>query len=351
MPIKLPNLDDRTFADLVAEAKALIPVHAPEWTNHNESDPGITLIELFAYLTEMQIYRLNRVTDANVCAFLKLIDRSERTPSEQNRGMVSVPNRGEVALRDQVRDVVLNLRQQDRAVTCEDFERLALAASPGSVERAYCVPQRDLSRNPKSNNRYEKAEGHVSIVILPSRNDFIKKVGQDDLIRKINQYLDPRRLLTTRVHVVAPLFLTVGVHARLNLKPDAKEEDVLRKAEEALDGFFSPDKPGWPFGRPVYVSEIYTLLNSIPGVDFVTKAKAIDEKTKKPFEILTAYDGDADAALDISDKRRVTFSEGKAVGELVALKLQPDELVNFSMKKSHLEYEHTARKDEAATSK
>ena len=89
MPIKLPNLDDRTFADLVAEAHTLIPVHAPKWTNHNESDPGITLVELFAYLTEMQIYRLNRVTDANVCAFLRLIDGVERKPSKRNRGMVT----------------------------------------------------------------------------------------------------------------------------------------------------------------------------------------------------------------------------------------------------------------------
>src|ERR1044072_4492447 len=88
MPIKLPNLDDRAFADLVADGRSLIHVYAPEWTNHNESDPGITLIELFAYLTEMLIYRLNRVTDANRCAFLKLIDGIDRTPSTQHAGMV-----------------------------------------------------------------------------------------------------------------------------------------------------------------------------------------------------------------------------------------------------------------------
>src|ERR1044071_2439456 len=74
MPITLPNLDDRRYADLVEEARSLIPTYAPEWTDHNESDPGITLIELFAYLSEMLIYRLNRVTDANRYAFLKLLD-------------------------------------------------------------------------------------------------------------------------------------------------------------------------------------------------------------------------------------------------------------------------------------
>ena len=74
MPINLPNLDDRTYADLMEEALALLPAHAPEWTNHNPSDPGITLLEMFAYLTEMLIYRLNRVTNANKLAFVKLLN-------------------------------------------------------------------------------------------------------------------------------------------------------------------------------------------------------------------------------------------------------------------------------------
>lgn len=48
MPLTPPNLDDRTFADIVAQAKTLIPRYVPEWTNFNESDPGITMVELFA---------------------------------------------------------------------------------------------------------------------------------------------------------------------------------------------------------------------------------------------------------------------------------------------------------------
>src|SRR5271155_1597082 len=65
MPLTAPNLDDRQFADIVAEAKTLIPRYAPEWTNFNESDPGITLVELFAWMTEILTYRLNQVPDLN----------------------------------------------------------------------------------------------------------------------------------------------------------------------------------------------------------------------------------------------------------------------------------------------
>jgi predicted phage baseplate assembly protein len=73
MPLQAPNLDDRQFADIVAEAKTLIPRYLPEWTNFNESDPGITLVELFAWMTEMMLYRLNQTPDLNYIKFLQLI--------------------------------------------------------------------------------------------------------------------------------------------------------------------------------------------------------------------------------------------------------------------------------------
>src|SRR5689334_911898 len=72
MPIPLPNLDDRRWQDLVEEGRALIPVYSPEWTDHNASDPGITLLELFAWLSEMDIYRANRVADRHKRKFLAL---------------------------------------------------------------------------------------------------------------------------------------------------------------------------------------------------------------------------------------------------------------------------------------
>jgi hypothetical protein len=57
VPLQIPVLDDRRFADLVDEARSLIPTYAPAWTNHNPSDPGITLIEMFAHISEMLMYR------------------------------------------------------------------------------------------------------------------------------------------------------------------------------------------------------------------------------------------------------------------------------------------------------
>lgn len=83
MPLQVPNLDDRRWADLVDEARSLIPRVAPRWTDHNVHDPGMTFIELFAWLAEMQIYQLNRVGERHREVFGRLagVRRRLRTPA------------------------------------------------------------------------------------------------------------------------------------------------------------------------------------------------------------------------------------------------------------------------------
>jgi hypothetical protein len=73
MTLPLPNLDTRRWADLVAEGRSLIPRYAPGWTDHNIHDPGITLMELFAWLTELAIYRTNCIPQNHRRKFLSLL--------------------------------------------------------------------------------------------------------------------------------------------------------------------------------------------------------------------------------------------------------------------------------------
>ena len=81
MPLPTPSLDDRTFQDIVDEAKRLIPLYCPEWTNHNVSDPGVALIELFAWMSEMVLYRVNQVPDRLYSHFLNLVGIEPFPPS------------------------------------------------------------------------------------------------------------------------------------------------------------------------------------------------------------------------------------------------------------------------------
>ena len=81
MALPSPNLDDRRFQQLVDEAKRYVQQRAPEWTDHNVSDPGVTLIETVAYLVDQLLYRLNRVPEKHYLAFLDLLGITLFPPS------------------------------------------------------------------------------------------------------------------------------------------------------------------------------------------------------------------------------------------------------------------------------
>ena len=86
-----PTLDERSYQNLVDEALARIPIHNPEWTNFNESDPGVTLLELFAFLTESLLYRANQIPERNRLAFLSLLG-VPLSPATAAQGIVTLAN-------------------------------------------------------------------------------------------------------------------------------------------------------------------------------------------------------------------------------------------------------------------
>ncbi len=276
MSLPLPKLDDRTFADLVAEARARIPGLCPAWTDHNPADPGITLIELFAWLTEMLFFRADQLTPDHVSTFLKLLNGPEWQPSAEQD--------------DDIRETVTALRQRYRAVTAADFEALAREAplpegTPG-LKRVCCIPRRDLE-TPNADD----APGHVSLVVVPERKDPKSAelpVPPPQLLRAVWDYLDPRRLLATRHHVVGPTYVPVSVEARVTPRPDAAaglDQRIKDKLEDFLDPLHGgPERDGWPFGRDVYISELYELLEGVAGVDWITEitlsSECPDEKPR-----------------------------------------------------------------------
>src|SRR4051794_37860481 len=73
MTLPAPHLDDRRFQDLVDDAKRLVQQRCPEWTDHNVSDPGVTLIEAFATMADHLAYRLNRIPERLHLRFLDLV--------------------------------------------------------------------------------------------------------------------------------------------------------------------------------------------------------------------------------------------------------------------------------------
>ena len=91
MPLTIPTLDDRNYNQILAEALARIPVHNPEWTNFNDSDPGVTMLQIFAFMTENLLYRSNLIPERNRKKFLQLL-RIPMQPAAAAQGLITFSN-------------------------------------------------------------------------------------------------------------------------------------------------------------------------------------------------------------------------------------------------------------------
>jgi hypothetical protein len=253
MPLPVPKLDDRDFDQLVAEGRALIPRYATPWTNHNVSDPGITLLELFAYLTDTAIFELDQMPDVVVSGWLRLLGHC---PEPGTSTDVAAGN----AFR--------SLREATRAITADDVRTIAMEESvrlKHPVARAEYLPSDDpvcCSPQPVG-----------VLVVVPA--DPTLRDDQPSLLslcEAIHRALAPATLITTRLHVTGPEWVDVGLRVVVARRPaSGLAAEVVR---DAITQFLDPlaggeDGNGWPFGRSVYRSELFQLLEGIPAVDHV----------------------------------------------------------------------------------
>ncbi len=91
MPINIPQIGDSNYQAILNEAIARIPVHNPEWNNHNDSDPGITMLQLFSFMAENILYRANIIPERNRIKFLKLLG-IPLLPASAAKGIIIITN-------------------------------------------------------------------------------------------------------------------------------------------------------------------------------------------------------------------------------------------------------------------
>jgi hypothetical protein len=319
----MPELDDRNYDDLVQEGLSLLPVVAPGWTNHNPSDPGITLVELLAYFTEMLVYRIGRITPASKLQFLKLLKGAnweglaeeskarflallaggKREDWESLAGShpinlereidCAIAIAGVAELDAAIGYLAQDLMRNECAVTTRDFEQIARKAAldhlgPECPVNILCVPSVNLEADqvgpvdrvhgPQPTTYGHRA--HVSVVVAPIRE--LDEASAADLREKIKSDLRARSLLTTRVHVVAPLYLHVSIRATIAPKPGRSVQQISDAVNESLQRRFSP-QPGQetqarktddnrahrPFGKPLHIAELIETIDETAGVDYV----------------------------------------------------------------------------------
>ena len=141
------QLDDRRFEELVAEARRRIPGYTPEWTDLNDSDPGITLVQLFAWLSEMIIWRLNKVPDKSFIKFLDLlgVELADTVPAQAELTFkLSATNLGRTVFVPQGTRVSLAEAGESGPVTFETDDNLFAVSASIAALQSYDAAQYDL---------------------------------------------------------------------------------------------------------------------------------------------------------------------------------------------------------------
>jgi predicted phage baseplate assembly protein len=146
MPLPVPNLDDRRFQELVDDAKRMVMTRCPEWTDHNVSDPGVTLIETFAYMTDLLLYRLNQIPDRIYVKFLNLIGLRMLPPTPAQTPVtfwLSAPATTELTIsvgtrigtiRTEAANATIFATREDLTIIPCSLQRIRVAAPPEETD-------------------------------------------------------------------------------------------------------------------------------------------------------------------------------------------------------------------------
>jgi Baseplate J-like protein len=201
------------------------------------------------------------------------------------------------------------IRHGDRAVTIEDYEDLAIEASP-AVARAKCFPLLNLSQNPfdlqNLIDRQPQAPGVVSIIIVPRSPD-PKPLPSIELLDRVQSYIAARSIATATIAVVGPLYIRFDVTAEIATISLEGISAIEQNIRSTLDRFLHPltggsDNTGWAFGRTPHLSDFYALLESIPGIDHIRSL------TVKPVEDFPEKTQGTKRFLVYSGTHTITFS-------------------------------------------
>ena len=176
----------------------------------------------------------------------------------------------------------ITVRTQTRAVTAADYEMLVRMAAP-SIARVSCRDATELGK-----------PGHVLVQVVPwvpaDVRDFELLLPSHQVLQDIRDLLEPRRMLGSIMHVEPPSYLGVVVATRLVVQPGADARTLTTRADQALRAYLHPVTgggrgDGWPFGHPLLIAEVHSVLQNVPGVAYVDLVRLI------PADVVTGVRG------------------------------------------------------------
>jgi predicted phage baseplate assembly protein len=197
------------------------------------------------------------------------------------------------------------LKRVTRAVTSSDYEHLALNTPGIGVARAKAIP------------RYHPIQKgtvpHVVSVIVVPQSPTLLPIPSAGFLKAVYRHLDEHRLLTTELFVLPPVYVMVSVKTTVVKTREHLAATVEAKVRERLNKFLHPttggqDDKGWPFGRPVYVSEIFETISGDEGVDYVKSVTLLKVGAKQTSDVSIPKHG-----LVYSAPHEIEVKEGSSV--------------------------------------
>lgn len=207
------------------------------------------------------------------------------------------------------------IRTNTRAVTKEDFESLAVAASP-RIARARCI-----TAGEDTGTRGSISPGMALVLLIPTVPDNDGRISAEDLVvprqvsEDVREYLDERRLLGVRLEIATPKYVPVAVSAHVRIKRDYDRQTAMTEVEKKLYQYINPvsggaDGKGWAFGRSLSLSEVYACLQGVECVDYIEEVQIfpVDPDTGQPMEATVKIDISSDSVIR-SHTHQVTIDE------------------------------------------
>lgn len=317
MSFELPNLDNRSYDQLLVDLVRRIPQYTQAWTDYNDSDPGITLLQMLCWIDESLLYQANAIplqTQQNFLrwvlglafstnqtpysqaaveqhdfAFLALQDMLARietgtsfTAADLQRAVLGYVHHPYLALS---LDATEALARETNAVIAEQqAESASVGAPPLYVRRAdaevadqatavYILSNAQWTyRYPSYPNQQQNLNAAHSRrkVLLVQPPDFSQ--GEQALLYQVRTHLAPRVLAGSAVHVLNAQMTPIDLAVVVLCEPEASLDVTLTALTVALFQYFLPDAVlAWPYGKAPDAAQVQQLIQDVAGVERILR--------------------------------------------------------------------------------
>lgn len=170
-----------------------------------------------------------------------------------------------------------NYPTQQRAVTTDDYiiRTLSLPSKFGLISKAYVNQDSSIDVNFRNNYELSKNYNAISLYILSKDSNSNLSSPSLALKQNLQTYLSGFRMLTDAVNIKEAFIINIGINFDIIVRPNYNNKLVINSCLTTLQNFLNIDK--WQINQPIILSDIYSLLDKVEGVQTVQKVEIINK--------------------------------------------------------------------------